>query len=155
MKTINTLFCAAAVAALSTAQVVAQPMLNANNVDEVVKAMTIEEKVNMLLGCGQSFGGEVKFPGTAGRTFDIPRLGVVSAYLADGPHRLHMTKTREWDSKTYITTEFPSETNVAALFDTEAAYQLGQAIGAEVRDFGLDVLPRSRRQPDALKPLWP
>ena len=118
----------------------AQPKLNANNIDEVIAAMTVEEKINMLLGCGQSFGGEVKFPGTAGRTFDIPRLGIESAYLADGPHRLHMNKTREWDSKTYITTEFLSETNVAALFDTEAAYQIGQAIGAEVRDFGLDVL---------------
>lgn len=117
----------------------AQPRLNASNVDEVIKAMTLEEKVDMLIGCGMAMG-EVKFPGTAGRTRDNERLGIVSAYLADGPHRLHMNKTREWDSKTYITTEFPSETNVAALFDTEAAYQIGQAIGAEVRDFGLDVL---------------
>ena len=132
---------AVTVGVLASMQVsMAQPKLNASNIDDVIKAMTVEEKVNMLLGCGQSFGGEVKFPGTAGRTFDIPRLGVESAYLADGPHRLHMTKNREWDSKTYITTEFPSETNVAALFDTEAAYQIGQAIGAEVRDFGLDVL---------------
>ena len=128
------LFAAAAVSSY------AQPKLNKNNIDEVIAAMTVEEKIDMLLGCGQSFGGEVKFPGTAGRTFDIPRLGIESAYLADGPHRLHMNKTREWDSKTYITTEFLSETNVAALFDTEAAYQIGQAIGAEVRDFGLDVL---------------
>lgn len=140
MKTINALFCAAAMAALTTGQVVAQPMLNANNVDEVIKAMTLEEKVDMLIGCGMAMGEEVKFPGTAGRTRDIPRLGITSAYLADGPHRLHMNKTRDWDSKTYITTEFLSETNVAALFDTEAAYQIGQAIGAEVRDFGLDVL---------------
>ncbi len=120
---------------------VAQPKLNKDNIDEVIQAMTLEEKVDMLIGCGQSFGGEeIKFPGTAGRTRDIPRLGVPSAYLADGPHRLHMTKTRDWDSKTYITTEFPSETNVAASFDTEAAYNIGIAIGAEVRDFGLDVL---------------
>ena len=122
-----------------TGSSIAQPMLNANNIDEVIKAMTVEEKVDMLIGCGMAMG-EVKFPGTAGRTRDIPRLGITSAYLADGPHRLHMNKTRDWDSKTYITTEFPSETNVAALFDTEAAYQIGQAIGAEVRDFGLDVL---------------
>ena len=119
--------------------VFAQVHLRADNVDEVIASMTLEEKVDMLIGCGMSMG-EVKFPGTAGRTRDIPRLGIESAYLADGPHRLHMNKTREWDSKTYITTEFPSETNVAALFDTDAAYQIGQAIGAEVRDFGLDVL---------------
>ena len=119
---------------------VAQPKLNQNNIDEVISAMTLEEKVDMLIGCGMAMGEEVKFPGTAGRTRDIPRLGITSAYLADGPHRLHMTKNRDWDSRTYITTEFPSETNVAALFDTDAAYQIGQAIGAEVRDFGLDVL---------------
>lgn len=118
----------------------AQPQLNHSNIDEVIQAMTLEEKVDMLIGCGMAMGEEVKFPGTAGRTRDIPRLGVPSAYLADGPHRLHMTKTRDWDSKTYITTEFPSETNVAASFDTEAAYNIGVAIGAEVRDFGLDVL---------------
>ncbi|MDO4496829.1 MAG: glycoside hydrolase family 3 C-terminal domain-containing protein [Bacteroidales bacterium] len=118
----------------------AQPKLNANNIDEVIKAMTLEEKVDMLIGCGMAMGEEVKFPGTAGRTRDNARLGIISAYLADGPHRLHMNKTREWDSKTYITTEFLSSTNVAALFDQEAAYKIGQAIGAEVRDFGLDVL---------------
>ena len=118
----------------------AQPQLNKNNVDEVIKAMTLEEKVDVLIGCGMAMGEEVKFPGTAGRTRDIPRLGIPSAYMADGPHRLHMTKTRDWDSKTYITTELPSETNVAASFDTEAAYVLGTVIGAEVRDFGLDVL---------------
>ncbi len=139
-KQFITLLCAGALALLSNVQVKAQPQLNANNIDEVIKAMTLEEKVDMLIGCGMAMGEEVKFPGTAGRTRDIPRLGITSAYLADGPHRLHMTKTRDWDSKTYITTEFPSETNVAALFDTEAAYQVGVAIGAEVRDFGLDVL---------------
>lgn len=118
----------------------AQPQLSADNVSEVIAAMTTEEKIDLLIGCGMAMGEEVKFPGTAGRTRDIPRLGIESAYLADGPHRLHMNRTRDWDSKTYITTELPSETNVAASFDMDAAYQLGQAIGAEVRDFGLDVL---------------
>jgi len=140
LKTTQITWGAALLMTLATFQPVgAQPKLNANNVDEVIKAMTLEEKVDMLIGCGMAQGA-VKFPGTAGRTRDLARLGIESAYLADGPHRLHMNKTRDWDSKTYITTEFPSETNVAALFDTEAAYQIGQAIGAEVRDFGLDVL---------------
>jgi len=141
LKTTQITCGAALMLTLATAPMaVAQPKLNAGNIDEVIKAMTLEEKVDMLIGCGMAQGAEVKFPGTAGRTRDNARLGIVSAYLADGPHRLHMNKTREWDSKTYITTEFPSETNVAALFDTDAAYQIGQAIGAEVRDFGLDVL---------------
>jgi len=131
---------ALAALSLTSVSLAAQPRLSSENIDEVIAALTTEEKIDLLIGCGMAMGEEVKFPGTAGRTRDIPRLGIESAYLADGPHRLHMTKTRDWDSKTYITTELPSETNVAASFDTEAAYLLGQVIGAEVRDFGLDVL---------------
>lgn len=116
------------------------PQLNANNIDEVVQAMTLEEKVHMVLGCGMSFGDDVKFPGTAGRTYAIPRLGIRPVYLADGPHRLIMNQKRPYDSNTYITTEFPSSTTVAATFDTEAAKAVGTALGREVKDYGLDVL---------------
>ena len=58
--------------------------LRADNIDEVVSAMTLEEKVHLVIGCGMSMGSDTKFPGTAGRTYDIPRLGIPSAYLADG-----------------------------------------------------------------------
>lgn len=46
-----------------------------------------------------SMGDGVKFPGTAGRTYDIPRLGIPSVYLADGPHRLAMSVKRDFDSR--------------------------------------------------------
>lgn len=127
--------------ALSCITVFAQaPQLNKDNIKEVVKAMTLEEKVHMVLGCGMAFGDDVKFPGTAGRTYDIPRLGIRSVYLADGPHRLIMTQKRPYDSNTYNTTEFPSSTTVAATFDTEAAHAVGVALGRELKDYGLDVL---------------
>ena len=48
--------------------------LRADNIDEVVSAMTLEEKVHLVIGCGMSMGSDTKFPGTAGRTYDIPRL---------------------------------------------------------------------------------
>ena len=83
------------------------PGLSSDNIDEVIAAMTLEEKVDILIGCGQGFGDGVKFPGTAGRTRDIPRLGIKSAYMADGPHRLVMAEKRDWDHRDYITTEFP------------------------------------------------
>ena len=53
--------------------------LRADNIDEVVSAMTLEEKVHLVIGCGMSMGSDTKFPGTAGRTYDIPRLGIPSA----------------------------------------------------------------------------
>lgn len=114
--------------------------LRADNIDEVVSAMTFEEKVHLVIGCGMSMGSDTKFPGTAGRTYDIPRLGIPSAYLADGPHRLAMAAKREFDSRTYHATEFPSSTTVAATFNPDAAHKVGRTLGTEVKDYGLDVL---------------
>ena len=102
--------------------------------------MTLEEKVHMVIGCGMSMGDGVKFPGTAGRTYDIPRLGIPSVYLADGPHRLAMATKRDFDSRFYYTTEFPSGTTVAATFNPEAAFKVGAALGEEVKDYGMDIL---------------
>lgn len=102
--------------------------------------MTLEEKVHLVIGCGMSMGSDTKFPGTAGRTYDIPRLGIPSAYLADGPHRLAMAAKREFDSRTYHATEFPSSTTVAATFNPDAAHKVGRTLGMEVKDYGLDVL---------------
>lgn len=123
-----------------TPTVQAQVKLNANNIDEVIGEMTLEEKVYMVIGCGMSMGDGAKFPGTAGRTYDIPRLGIPSVYLADGPHRLAMSVKRDFDSRFYYATEFPSGTTVAATFDPNAAYQVGAALGEEVKDYGMDVL---------------
>ena len=114
--------------------------LRADNIDEVVSAMTLEEKVHLVIGCGMSMGSDTKFPGTAGRTYDIPRLGIPSAYLADGPHRLAMAAKREFDSRTYHAMEIPSSTTVAATFNPDAAHKVGRTLGMEVKDYGLDVL---------------
>lgn len=113
--------------------------LNKNNIDEVINAMTLEEKVRMVIGCGMS-GPDAKFPGTAGRSYEIPRLGIPSVYFADGPHKLAMSVRREFDSNFYYTTEFPSGSTVAATFNPNAAYEVGKAIGTEVKDYGMDVL---------------
>ncbi len=117
-----------------------QIRLNKQNIDQVIREMTLEEKVQMLLGRGMSMGGDAKFPGTAGRTHEIPRLGIPSVYLADGPHRLAMSVRREFDSQFYYTTEFPSGTTVAATFNPDAAYLVGKTLGAEVKDYGMDIL---------------
>lgn len=123
-----------------TSTVQGQVKLNASNIDEVIGQMTLEEKVHMVIGCGMSMGDDVKFPGTAGRTYDIPWLGIPSVYLADGPHRLAMAVKRDFDSHFYYATEFPSGTTVAATFDPNAAFQVGVALGEEVKDYGMDVL---------------
>lgn len=51
-----------------------------------------------------------------------------------------MAVKRDFDSHFYYATEFPSGTTVAATFDPNAAFQVGAALGEEVKDYGMDVL---------------
>lgn len=135
---LKTLACAAlCTVAAATAQ---ELSLRPDNIDQVLDALTLEEKVHLVIGCGMQYGDDVKFPGTAGLTYAVPRLGVTSVYLADGPHRLVLAPSRPYDSRRYITTEFPSSATVAATFDPSAARRIGEALGQEVADYGLDVL---------------
>lgn len=135
MKKILTIMAAASLCIGAYAQ---QLRLTKDNVDEIIAAMTLEEKVNLLHGTGRT--ADPKFPGTAGSTFPVERLGIPAAYLADGPHRLAMSQTRPFEVKQYNTTEVPSETTIAASFDPEVARLAGVILGEETRDYGLDIL---------------
>ena len=80
--------------------------LTAANIDEVVKAMTLEEKCHMVLGRGMHFNDDAKFPGTAGSTFSVARLGIPETYCADSQQGLRMNATRAWDHNDYYPTDF-------------------------------------------------
>ena len=54
---------------LSLVAAVAQPQLRKDNIDEVVKAMTLEEKASLLVGTSS----DNLVPGLAGGTRAIPR----------------------------------------------------------------------------------
>lgn len=118
----------------------AQPQLGKDKIEDVIGAMTLQEKVNLLHGFRAPMGTESKFPGAAGSTYAIERLGIPAVWMADGPHRLVISPSRSFDSSVYNTTELPSELTIASSFDTKAAYQAGELIGQEVSDYGLDVL---------------
>jgi len=112
--------------------------LRAGNIDEVVNAMTLEEKCHLVLGCGMHFNDDAKFPGTAGSTFSIARLGVPETYCADSQQGLRMDGKRAWDHHDYYPTDFVASMTLASTWDREAAFKVGQGIGNEVREFGLD-----------------
>jgi beta-glucosidase len=126
--------------------------LGRNNVKEVIAAMTAEEKVRLLVGMGASFGDESqqseedrktpeKVPGAAGRTHAIPRLGIPSLTLSDGPAGVRMDPIRKGDTtKTYHATGFPIATLLASSWDTDLVNRIGVAMGSEVRDYGIDIL---------------
>ena len=78
-------------------------LAQSNKAKALVQSMTLEEKVNLVVGMGMKLpgmengGGPVigqtmdKVPGAAGTTFAIPRLGLPNTVLADGPAGLRIT----------------------------------------------------------------
>ena len=117
---------------------VSAQQLKADNIDEVINAMTLEEKCHLVLGCGMHFNDEAKFPGTAGSTFGIARLGIPETYCADSQQGLRMDSKRAWDHNDYYPTDFVASMTLASTWDREAAYKVGKGIGNEVKEFGLD-----------------
>lgn len=125
------------------------PQLGRASVDEVVDAMTLEEKAHLVVGTGMAgFSGENAVvgetrklvPGAAGTTYPIERLGIPSVVLADGPAGLRINPTREGDSQTYYCTHFPIGTLLASTWDQQLVEKVGEAIGNEVLEYGTDVL---------------
>ena len=135
--------------AMTAASMTAQPKLTADNIDEIVKAMTLEEKAQLLVGGGNDgfvgsgamLGHQKKFvPGAAGYTVAIPRLGIPSTVQCDGPAGVHIDAHREGDSKNYFATGFPIGTCLASTWNTDLVEQVGQAIGNETLEYGCDVI---------------
>jgi beta-glucosidase len=135
------------------------PQLGTDHVKDVVGAMTLEEKAWFVTGTGMNLPGQTTpgdtviapgtpvvgntqkiVPGAAGTTYEIPRLGIPAMVLADGPAGLRITPIRENDSATYYSTAFPVATLLASTWDTALIYQVGQAMGNDVLEYGADIL---------------
>ena len=126
----------------------AQPQLRADNIDEVLKAMTLEEKAKLLVGGANNFfgdqavvGGEADLvAGAAGTSPAIPRLGIPATVLTDGPAGVRIDPTRKGTDKTYYATAFPIGSCLASTWNTELVRQVGEAIGNETKEYRCDVI---------------
>jgi beta-glucosidase len=133
------------------------PQLGKSPLNDVVKALTVEEKVSLVLGMGMfvpglpegmlpqmdstDFGIPEKVLGAAGRTHAVPRLGIPSITLSDGPAGVRITPVRGADSsRTYYATAFPIGTLLASTWDVDLVQNMGMAFGDEVKEYGIDVL---------------
>ena len=129
----------------------AQPKLTSNNIDEVLKAMTIDEKAELLVGYtfGNSYFGLPTNPdpnagaivlGAAGNTAKIDRLGIPHTVLTDGPAGVHIEAKRPNDPNTYYCTGFPIGTLLASTWNTQLVEEVGRAMGNEALEYGCDVI---------------
>ena len=132
---------------LAAVSALAQPKLRKDNIDEVLAAMTLEEKATLLVGGaraamvnGVTSGTINEVPGAAGNTRPIERLGIPGTVLADGPAGLRISPTREGTSQTFYCTGFPVGTLLASSWDTALVEEVTTAMGNEVHEYGVDVL---------------
>jgi beta-glucosidase len=132
----------------------ALPQLGKDPVEQVIAAMTPEEKVSLVLGQGMEFPGlneerqapvvgvtNTKVPGAAGTSFPVARLGIPSIVLADGPAGVRIAPTRESaPGQTFHATAFPIGSALATSWDVDLVRRVGAAIGDEARAYGVDVM---------------
>lgn len=138
-----------AVACTLTCPVTAQkaPKLKANNIDKVIKAMTIEEKVDLIVGSRMYYKDENAAPhikeswkinpGAAGRINPVPRVGIPAVVLSDGPAGCGILPIDGQEE--FYCTHFPIETLLASTWDTELVRNVGEAIGNEAKEYGVDI----------------
>jgi beta-glucosidase len=133
---------------LCTLSLSAQPKLRADNIEDVLKAMTLEEKATLLVGGGwgsmtagsMTASSETLVSGAAGTTRPVERLGIPVTVLADGPAGLRINPTRQGTDKTFYCTGFPVGTVLASTWNTALVEELTNAMGNEVKEYGVDVL---------------
>ena len=91
------------------------------NLDAIVKELTLEEKAALLTGATSMTTGEVE------------RLKIKAKRFADGPHGVRTTPEDKC-------TLFPNLCCVGATWDKDLVYEMGQALGDECIEHGIDML---------------
>ena len=101
-------------------------------IDKVIAELTLEEKIRMVHGAGLF------------ETGDVPRLNIPPLKMSDGPMgvRSEFEKDR-WVCAGHgddLVSYLPSNSAIAATWDTQLAYAAGQVLGEEARGRGKDVI---------------
>lgn len=114
-------------------------------VKNALELMTLEEKIHLLKGSGMKSGAGLSepgegIPGAVGTIVPTPRLGLPTIYLSDGPAGLRIEPFRENDDNTYYCTAFPIATLLASTWNTDLVNQVGNAMGNEALEYGIDVI---------------
>lgn len=129
------------------------PQLDESSIEEVISAMTLEEKAALVVGTGLKMSNEqnnmgFKIPnqpipgsladqtkvyvsGAVGRTLEIPRLGVTTLEMVDGPAGVSFGSQA---------TAYPIATSLSSSWNTDLVNEIGTCMGNETSEYGFDIL---------------
>ncbi|MFN2285756.1 MAG: glycoside hydrolase family 3 protein, partial [Anaerolineae bacterium] len=96
-------------------------------VEELLNQLTLREKVSLL-------SGEDDW-----HTVAIPRLGIPSLVMTDGPHGVRANRTGGKRTQG-AATSFPTGVSMAASWDPALIERVGEALAEETRALGCDIL---------------
>ena len=120
--------------------------LRQDPVDTVLSQLTLKEKASLVVGAGYksmlagSFGFNVPVPGAAGMTRAVPRLGIPSIVLSDGPAGVRINPKRKGSRQTFYCTGFPIGSLLSSTWNPALVETVGAAIGNEALEYGVDIL---------------
>ena len=122
------------VLALTALTAAAQPRLRKDNIDEIIQALTVEEKANLLVGVNS----DPYVAGVANGTRPVERLGIPPTIFSDGPAGVRIDPSRDPGQR--VATGFPVGTLIASSWDTDLVERMTTAMGSEVLVYGIDAL---------------
>jgi len=126
------------------------PQFGKDPVKDIIKHMTLEEKIKIVVGKGFSLPGlnmgsndntPDKIFAVSGHTIPVSRFGIPSISMADGPsgiHRWAMTAKDSADNA--YSTAWPVGTLLASSWDTTLIHKVGVAFGEEIKAYGIDFI---------------
>ncbi|MBB5059861.1 beta-glucosidase [Granulicella aggregans] len=111
-----------------SAQIVPPEKVDEARIDKLLKQMTLEEKMDLIRG---GLEPAAMYQGQAGYLPGVPRLGVPSLRMADGPPGVLTKNAGQAQTATM---------GVAATWSVKDAEQNGVAIARQARSLGIDVV---------------
>ena len=115
-------------------------------IDDLMRRLSIQEKVDLVVGSGGYDpnnpvvgASDSLVPGAAGTTAALPRHGIPSIVMTDGPAGVRISPNRKGSSKTFYVTAFPIGTALASTWDEELVDRVGRALADEAMEYGSDV----------------
>ncbi|MCF0174379.1 MAG: glycoside hydrolase family 3 C-terminal domain-containing protein [Bacteroidales bacterium] len=119
-------------------------------IDNLLRSLTLEEKLHLCFGLGpkpiegdEAVVDSIKraYPGYAGATYPVRRVGIPALLLCDGPAGLRIDNVQATNEvKDYWCTSFPIGSLLASTWNNDAIEEVGRAIGNETREYGVDII---------------